>query len=54
MLPYYVRQRQIAIYQSRYDVYACVPPNKIDTMAKSFPKHGLNKERLFSDSLDLA
>ncbi len=39
---------------SGHDVYACGPPPMINAVVESFPKRGLNKERLFSDSFEFA
>ena len=39
---------------STYDIYACGPPPMINAIVETFPKHGLNKERLFSDSFEFA
>jgi CDP-4-dehydro-6-deoxyglucose reductase, E3 len=39
---------------SGYDIYACGPPPMVNAVVESFPKQGLNKERLFSDSFEFA
>jgi CDP-4-dehydro-6-deoxyglucose reductase, E3 len=39
---------------SEYDIYACGPPPMINAIVESFPKQGLNKDRLFSDSFEFA
>lgn len=39
---------------SSYDVYACGPPPMIDAIIKSFPEHGLCKDRFFSDAFEFA
>jgi len=39
---------------SGHDVYACGPPPMITAVAESFPKHGLTKGHLFSDSFEFA
>jgi CDP-4-dehydro-6-deoxyglucose reductase, E3 len=39
---------------SKYDIYACGPPPMVNAVVESFPKHGMNRERLFSDSFEFA
>ena len=39
---------------SGYDIYACGPPPMINAIVESFPKKGLNKDRLYSDSFEFA
>ena len=39
---------------SGHDIYACGPPPMINAVVESFPEHGVNKERLFSDSFEFA
>jgi CDP-4-dehydro-6-deoxyglucose reductase len=39
---------------SGYDIYACGPPPMVNAVVESFPKQGLNRERLFSDSFEFA
>jgi CDP-4-dehydro-6-deoxyglucose reductase len=39
---------------SGYDIYACGPPPMVNAVVDSFPKRGLNRERLFSDSFEFA
>lgn len=39
---------------SGHDIYACGPPPMVNAVVESFPKQGLNKERLFSDSFEFA
>jgi CDP-4-dehydro-6-deoxyglucose reductase len=39
---------------SGYDIYACGPPPMIKAIVESFPAHGLNRDRLFSDSFEFA
>ncbi len=39
---------------SGYDIYACGPPPMINAVTEYFPKQGLNKERLFSDSFEFS
>ncbi len=39
---------------SGFDIYACGPPPMVNAVVESFPKQGLNKDRLFSDSFEFA
>ena len=39
---------------SEHDIYACGPPPMIDAIVNTFPKQGLDRERLFSDSFEFA
>lgn len=39
---------------SGYDIYACGPPPMINAIVESFPKNGLDKDRLYSDSFEFA
>jgi CDP-4-dehydro-6-deoxyglucose reductase, E3 len=39
---------------SGHDIYACGPPPMVNAVVESFPKQGLNRERLFSDSFEFA
>lgn len=39
---------------SGYDVYVCGPPPMVNAVLDSFPKQGLDRERLFSDSFEFA
>ena len=39
---------------SRYDIYACGPPPMVNAIVESFPKRGLSKDRLYSDSFEFA
>lgn len=39
---------------SGHDIYACGPPPMINAVVESFPKQGLNRDRLFSDSFEFA
>lgn len=39
---------------SGYDIYACGSPSMVNAVVESFPKQGLNRERLFSDSFEFA
>jgi CDP-4-dehydro-6-deoxyglucose reductase len=39
---------------SGYDVYTCGPPPMINAVVENLPKHGLKKERIFSDSFEFA
>ncbi len=39
---------------SGHDVYACGPPPMINAIVESLPKHGLDREHLFSDSFEFA
>ncbi len=39
---------------SGHDIYACGPPPMVNAVVESFPKQGLDKDRLFSDSFEFA
>lgn len=39
---------------SGHDIYACGPPPMVNAVVESFPKQGLDRERLFSDSFEFA
>ena len=39
---------------SGHDVYACGPPPMINAIVESFPRQGLDKDHLFSDSFEFA
>jgi CDP-4-dehydro-6-deoxyglucose reductase, E3 len=39
---------------SEHDIYACGPPPMINAVVESFPEHGMNRDRLFSDSFEFA
>lgn len=39
---------------SGHDIYACGPPPMVNAVVESFPKQGLDRARLFSDSFEFA